>query len=127
MSADLLTGYHEAVFGHTTKYVQGLAEADLDRVVDEHWDPPVTLGVRLVSVVSDDLQHGGQAAYVRGLLPPAEGAQGGRQAGPNRESSAASMVAASGPILGSTGSGGVASTASHSAWAAGSRNRVSCP
>ena len=68
-SADLLTGYHEAVFGHTTKYVQGLTEADLDRVVDEHWDPPVTLGVRLVSVVSDDLQHGGQAAYVRGLLP----------------------------------------------------------
>ena len=68
-SADLLTGYHQAVFGHTTKYVQGLTEADLDRVVDEHWDPPVTLGVRLVSVVSDDLQHGGQAAYLRGLLP----------------------------------------------------------
>ena len=67
--ADLLVGYHEAVFGHTVKYVQGLAEADLDRVVDEHWDPPVTLGVRLVSVVSDDLQHGGQAAYVRGMLP----------------------------------------------------------
>jgi hypothetical protein len=68
--ADLLVGYHEAVFGHTAKYVRGLGEADLDRVVDEHWDPPVTLGVRLVSVVSDDLQHGGQAAYVRGLLPP---------------------------------------------------------
>jgi uncharacterized damage-inducible protein DinB len=66
---DLLVGYHEAVFGHTIKYVQGLIEADLDRVVDEHWDPPVTLGVRLVSVISDDLQHGGQAAYVRGLLP----------------------------------------------------------
>jgi uncharacterized damage-inducible protein DinB len=62
-------GYHEAVCGHTVEYVRGLAEADLDRVVDEHWDPPVTLGVRLVSVVSDDLQHGGQAAYVRGMLP----------------------------------------------------------
>ena len=69
VSADLLVGYHEAVFGHTVKYVRGLAEADLDRVVDVHWDPPVTLGVRLVSVVSDDLQHGGQAAYVRGMLP----------------------------------------------------------
>ena len=69
VSADLLVGYHEAVFGHTVKYVRGLSEADLDRVVDVHWDPPVTLGVRLVSVVSDDLQHGGQAAYVRGLLP----------------------------------------------------------
>ena len=68
-SADLLPGYHEAVSGHTTEYVQGLTEADLDRVVDEHWDPPVTLGVRLVNVVCDDLQHGGQAAYMRGLLP----------------------------------------------------------
>ena len=68
-SADLLTGYYEAVHGRTVKYVQGLGEADLDRVVDEHWDPPVTLGVRLVSVIYDDLQHGGQAAYVRGMLP----------------------------------------------------------
>jgi hypothetical protein len=68
--ADLLTGYYEAVHGHTIKYVQGLGAADLDRVVDEHWDPPVTLGVRLASVISDDLQHGGQAAYLRGLLPP---------------------------------------------------------
>ena len=67
--ADLLVGYYEAVHEHTVAYVRGLGEADLDRVVDEHWDPPVTLGVRLASVISDDLQHGGQAAYVRGLLP----------------------------------------------------------
>jgi hypothetical protein len=38
-------------------------------VVDERWDPPVTLGVRLISVLSDDLQHAGQAGYLRGLLP----------------------------------------------------------
>jgi hypothetical protein len=37
-------------------------------VVDRRWDPPVTLGVRLVSVVNDCAQHVGQAAYVRGLL-----------------------------------------------------------
>jgi uncharacterized damage-inducible protein DinB len=67
--ADLLVGYYGAVHAHTIAYVRGLGAADLDRVVDEHWDPPVTLGVRLVSVISDDLQHGGQAAYVRGLLP----------------------------------------------------------
>ena len=42
---------------------------DLDRVVDRSYDPPVTAGVRLVSVVQDALQHVGQAAYVRGLLP----------------------------------------------------------
>ena len=45
-----------------------LGEADLDRVVDRDWDPPVTVGVRLVSVIADDLQHAGQAAYVRGIL-----------------------------------------------------------
>ena len=45
-----------------------LTAADLDRVVDERWDPPVTLGVRLVSVVDDDLEHAGQAAFVRGVL-----------------------------------------------------------
>jgi hypothetical protein len=36
-------------------------------VVDEAWDPPVTLGVRLVSVIGDDMQHAGQAAFVRGV------------------------------------------------------------
>ncbi len=66
-SAELLTGYHDAVIEQTTRYVRGLADADLDRIVDRRWDPPVTLGVRLVSVISDDLQHAGQAAYVRGL------------------------------------------------------------
>ena len=63
----MLTAYHDAVFEQTTRYVSGLAGADLDRVVDERWDPPVTLGVRLVSVISEDLQQAGQAAYVRGL------------------------------------------------------------
>ncbi len=66
-SGELLTGYHDAVFEHTTRYVRDLTDADLDRIVDERWDPPVTLGVRLVSVISDGLQHAGQAAYVRGL------------------------------------------------------------
>jgi len=45
-----------------------LTPAALDRVVDRRWDPPVTLGVRLVSIADDSLQHAGQAAYVRGLL-----------------------------------------------------------
>jgi uncharacterized damage-inducible protein DinB len=66
--AELLTGYHDAVFEQTIRYVKTLSDADLPRVVDESWDPPVTLGVRLVSVISDDLQHVGQAAFVRGIL-----------------------------------------------------------
>ena len=67
-SADLLLGYSRAVHARSAEFLRGLSDEDLDRVVDTRWDPPVTLGVRLVSVLSDDLQHLGQAAYVRGLL-----------------------------------------------------------
>ncbi|GAA0453893.1 hypothetical protein Ade02nite_02210 [Paractinoplanes deccanensis] len=67
-SAQVLEDYYAAVHERTVAYLAGLTEADLDRVVDERWDPPVTLGVRLVSVYDDDAQHAGQAAYVRGLL-----------------------------------------------------------
>jgi uncharacterized damage-inducible protein DinB len=67
-SADLLLDYAAAVHERTAEYLRGLSEDDLDRVVDTRWDPPVTLGVRLVSILADDLQHVGQAAYIRGLL-----------------------------------------------------------
>ncbi len=67
VSADLLTDYYDAVYEQTIKYVAGLNDADLPRIVDERWEPPVTLGVRLVSVISDGLQHAGQAAFVRGI------------------------------------------------------------
>jgi uncharacterized damage-inducible protein DinB len=64
----VLVDHYGAVHARTVEYLGGLSAADLDRVVDENWDPPVTLGVRLVSVHDDDTQHVGQAAYVRGLL-----------------------------------------------------------
>jgi hypothetical protein len=67
-SAALLGDYYRAVHARTVDYLSGLDDDELDRVVDEHWDPPVTLGVRLVSVVNDTTQHVGQAAYVRGLV-----------------------------------------------------------
>ncbi len=67
-SPDLLTGYYDAVFEQTVERVRGLRDADFDRIVDESWDPPVTLGVRLVSVIADTLQHAGQAAFIRGVL-----------------------------------------------------------
>ncbi|MBD0422796.1 DinB family protein [Streptomyces sp. TRM S81-3] len=70
-SADLLTGYYDDVHEQTLGALRSVAAKDLERIVDENWDPPVTLGVRLVSVLSDDLQHAGQAAYVRGLLQSA--------------------------------------------------------
>lgn len=68
VAADLLLGYHDAVHARTLELLADLTPGDLDRVVDTRWDPPVTLGVRLVSVLSDDLQHVGQAAYARGVL-----------------------------------------------------------
>ena len=66
--ADLLLGYYDAVHEQTLQYLGELGEADLDRIVDRRWDPPVTLGVRLVSVADDDIQHAGQAAFVRGVV-----------------------------------------------------------
>jgi len=67
-SGDLLVGYYDAVHEQTIRFVERVTDADLDRVVDESWDPPVTLGVRLVSVINDNDQHAGQAAFVRGVL-----------------------------------------------------------
>lgn len=65
---DALIEYYEAVHRRTVEFIRGLKPDDYGRVVDERWDPPVTLLVRLVSVLDDDLEHVGQAAYVRGLL-----------------------------------------------------------
>lgn len=64
---DLLRGYLRAVTEESADYLAGLSAADLDEVIDRHWDPPVTRGVRLVSVYADALQHLGQAAYVLGM------------------------------------------------------------
>ena len=64
----LLVDYYDAVHSQTLQFLKGVTDADLDRVVDRRWDPPVTLGVRLVSVIDDDDQHVGQAAFVRGVL-----------------------------------------------------------
>ncbi|MBD5785622.1 DUF664 domain-containing protein [Cellulosimicrobium terreum] len=68
VSEDLLLGYVHAVQVESHDVLASLADDDLDRVVDEGWDPPVTLGARLVSIAVDSLQHAGQAAYVRGVL-----------------------------------------------------------
>ena len=65
----LLLDYHEAVHRQTVEFLASLGDADFDRIVDTRWDPPVTLGVRLISTIADCLQHAGQAAYARGLNP----------------------------------------------------------
>jgi uncharacterized damage-inducible protein DinB len=67
-SWQVLVDYYTAVHQRTVAFVEGLTEDDFDQIIDDRWDPPVTVGVRLVSVLGDDTQHAGQAAYVRGLL-----------------------------------------------------------
>ena len=70
-SGELLAGYHAEVHALTTRYLEriesGAGAAELARVVDDSWKPPVTASIRLVSVIGDTLQHLGQAAYVKGL------------------------------------------------------------
>lgn len=65
---DALLGYLHEVDRRTRPFLAAQTPADLERIVDRRWDPPVTMGVRLVSVADDCLQHVGQAAYARGIL-----------------------------------------------------------
>jgi len=67
-SASLLAGYYEATHEQSVRLVSALTDADLDRIVDTRWTPPVTLGVRLMSVLNDDMMHVGQATYARGII-----------------------------------------------------------
>ena len=64
----LLIDYYEAVHRQTVGYVRSLRDEDFDRIVDRSWNPAVSLGVRLVSVIGDTMMHAGQAQYVRGIL-----------------------------------------------------------
>ncbi len=64
----LLLGYFRAADLRAQNVLSSLDAAALDRIVDTNWDPPVTAGARLVSMVNDVTQHLGAVAYVHGLL-----------------------------------------------------------
>ncbi|MDQ4501893.1 DinB family protein [Sinomonas sp. ASV322] len=68
VTAELLAGYHAAVHARSIEILRGLRVGDFETIVDYRWSPPVTAGVRLVSILNDATQHVGQAAYVRGLV-----------------------------------------------------------
>ena len=68
VSSKLLIEYFDNVHDSTISWIKQLNEGDYSRIVDGSWKPPVTLAVRLVSVIADSLQHVGQAAYVHGLI-----------------------------------------------------------
>lgn len=65
---DGLLAYHDAVMERTFRCIAELKDSDLERIIDTSYNPPVSVGVRLVSVLSDNLQHAGQALYVRGVV-----------------------------------------------------------
>lgn len=67
-ASDTLLAYFAAVHARSLEYVATVDSSELDRIVDESWDPPVSAGVRIVSVIDDCTQHAGQANYVRGMF-----------------------------------------------------------
>ncbi|WP_248492304.1 DUF664 domain-containing protein [Tsukamurella sp. PLM1] len=64
----LLIGYFRDVDALAKRYLATVTDDELARVIDEAWDPPVTVAVRLVSIVDDCAQHLGAAAYLKGAL-----------------------------------------------------------
>ena len=62
-----LLAYIDAALAALEHYLGTLSQEDLADVVDEQWDPPVTRGARLVSILDDAAQHIAQAAYVLGM------------------------------------------------------------
>ena len=61
-----LLDYQKAVFEQTKRYLNSLSESELDRKLDHPVFP--TVGARITAIISDNLQHAGQAGYVRGLI-----------------------------------------------------------
>lgn len=64
----ILLGYHDRVNGRVLDYLETVDADELDRIVDTSYDPHVKAGVRLVSVIQDNMQHAGQARYLRGMI-----------------------------------------------------------
>jgi len=68
-SPKILLDYYRATLERTNQYLSSLTLEELDRKLDESWySPPPTLGVRIISIMADCLQHSGEVAYLRGLL-----------------------------------------------------------
>lgn len=66
--AELLWQYYAAVHERTVVRLKDLGDEAFDRIVDKFDGADISLGVRLVSVLDDDLEHVGQAAFIRGIL-----------------------------------------------------------
>ncbi|MGJ0203057.1 DinB family protein [Leucobacter sp. gxy201] len=65
--ADLLIDHLIAVIDAQIAVLESLDEAELSRIVDERWDPPVSLATRMTSMSLDALEHVAQAMYIAGM------------------------------------------------------------
>ena len=65
-SADIILDYHRAVLDRTKRYLSNLTQDELERKLSGQVFPTVTS--RIAAVISDNQQHVGQLAYIRGLL-----------------------------------------------------------
>ena len=68
VSGELLAAYYADVEPVLAAFLGSLQPDMLEEIVDTSYDPPVSLGVRMVSIVDDMVQHCAQAAYLRGIL-----------------------------------------------------------
>ncbi|MFC1920962.1 DinB family protein [Chloroflexota bacterium] len=67
--AATLIAYNKAVLERLKEYVSTLSDSDLDKVVEgTPIKPPPTVGLMVIGLWSDGMQHMGQIGYVRGLL-----------------------------------------------------------
>jgi hypothetical protein len=68
-SGALSLGYADAVYDRAKQYLATVKPGDLEAEIDEpQYNPLPTVGVRLVSIISDNTQHAGQVMYARGLV-----------------------------------------------------------
>lgn len=67
--AATLIGYNKEVLVRLKEYINSLTASDLDKVVEgTPFNPPPTVGMNLIGLWSDGMQHTGQVGYVRGYI-----------------------------------------------------------
>src|SRR5690625_791111 len=64
-----LLDYLTAATAALQEYLASLDPSALGEVIDSDWDPPVTRGTRLVSIIDDAAQHAGQVGYALSIAP----------------------------------------------------------
>jgi hypothetical protein len=70
---EYLLGYHRDVHDQSMKILATLRETELSTVIDKRWNPPVTAGVRLISILNETTSHLGQAEFLQGIYADESG------------------------------------------------------